>query len=281
MIIMDRPFFTIFTPVYNGQTHLERVFESINNQTFKNFEWIVVNDGSTDNSHDLITSFIDKHPEINITYIEQHNSGKHIAWNKAVEIAQGLLFIPADADDSFLPETLSFFHMHWIALSSREQEALSGINVLCFDNDSDNIVGPPYPMDGMKSNNLELEYKLKVTGEKWGCIRLDLLKLRPFPIVKGSYFPESYLWLHIAKHHQAIYFNEPLRRYYTTLTGITQKPISESSIEEAKVKVRSYSWFLINFGFYILVNSPRVFYVTIVCILFYSRVIVKRWLHIN
>jgi len=257
---MNHPYFTIFTPVYNGEKHISRVFESIIAQTYKDFEYIIVNDGSSDNTPNLIKTFIIQHPEINIIYIEQENSGKHIAWNKAVHLAKGQLFVPADADDYFFPETLSFFHKKWNSLSSKEQMKLSGINVLCFDNDTDNIVGNQYPTDGMKSNNLELQYKFKIRGEKWGCIRLDLLKSRPFPIVKGSHFPESYLWLHLAKNFQVICFNIPLRRYYTTETGIIQSGLSKKNIDIAKIIIRYNLWFFKNFGMYVLVHSPQVIF---------------------
>lgn len=278
---MDQPFFTIFTPVYNGEKHINRVFESINNQTFKNFEWIIINDGSTDKSQNLIKSFISQHPELNIIFIEQENSGKHIAWNKAVEIAKGQLFIPADADDSFLPEALSFFHQKWGALSLAEQQDLSGINVLCYDNETDNIVGDPFPIDGMKSSNLELEYKYKIKGEKWGCVRLDLLKTRPFPIVKSSYYPEGYLWLSIAKKYKAICINKALRRYFTTYTGISHTPLSERSVNQAKVLIKSSIWFLFNFGPYVLRYSPKVIYNTLAGIVLNVMVIIRRDLHIN
>ncbi len=102
--------FTIFTPCYNGEKTIQRVFSSIELQTIKDFEWIIINDGSTDNSEivikDLIScSFIkDK-----ILFISQDNKGKHISWNNAVKLAKGEWFLPCDCDDSFLPNTLEFF----------------------------------------------------------------------------------------------------------------------------------------------------------------------------
>ena len=110
---MDQVYFTIITLVYNKATHIDKVFKSIKDQTFKNFEWIVVNDGSTDNSSELIKEFIKENPDIRIKFLEQKNSGKHIGWNKAMEIADGKLIIPVDADDSFLPDSLEFFYEKW------------------------------------------------------------------------------------------------------------------------------------------------------------------------
>lgn len=253
----SNPYFTVFTPVYNGEKHLHRVFLSIDSQTFRNFEWIIVNDGSTDDSDKIIKTYLESHPEINAKYIEQPNSGKHIAWNKAVEIARGILFVPADADDSFMPETMSFFFEKWNAISVEKRSELSGINVLCLDNNSDKIVGTPFPEDGIITNNVELEYKYKIKGEKWGCIRTDILKSRPFPIIKGSHYPEGYLWYHFSRKYKVICFNKPLRRYYITDTGITQSALkNKSSRAQHKVNLKFYLWLNMKFGGYILLHYP-------------------------
>ncbi|HBE39701.1 MAG TPA: hypothetical protein DDW27_00550 [Bacteroidales bacterium] len=254
------PFFTVFTPVFNGEKHLHRVFQSLVGQTFRDFEWIIINDGSTDDTATLVRSFLAEHPEIDAIYFEQPNSGKHISWNKAVEIARGKLFVPADADDYFLPETLSFFFEEWNKLTLADHSILSGINVLCLDNDSEAVVGDYYPFDGMRTTNVELELGYKLKGEKWGCVRTDLLKARPFPIIKGSHFPESWLWYHFSKNYKAICFNKPLRRYYTTATGIMQLELKKShNPVQDRINIKYYTWLISNFGFYILRHSPRVF----------------------
>ena len=257
---MGTAYFSVFTPVYNGEKHIHRVFESIEQQVYRNFEWIIVNDGSIDNTPSLIKSFIQLHPELDITYIEQPNSGKHNAWNLAVKLAKGLLFVPADADDYFIPETLLFFYEKWNGLPQKEQMSMSGINVLCYDNNSNDVLGTPFPVNGMKTNNIELEYKYKIRGEKWGCIRTDLLKSRPFPIIKGTHFPEGYLWFHFSRNYSVICFNKPLRRYFTTETGIMQTELKGiNNRAQYKVHLKYYSWKLRNFGLYILIHKPEDF----------------------
>ena len=74
--------FTIFTPCYNGEKTIGRVFKSVANQTYKNFEWIIVNDGSKDKSKDIINELRKTYQEIDekIIYLEQKNMGKHMAW---------------------------------------------------------------------------------------------------------------------------------------------------------------------------------------------------------
>lgn len=258
------PYFTVFTPVFNGENHLHRIFRSIKEQEFKDFEWIVINDGSTDSSADLIKTFIEENKDIHAIFLEQPNSGKHLSWNRAVELASGLLFVPADADDYFFSDTLAFFYNKWSELDEVSRSKLSGINVLCLDNDSDNVVGDLFPEDGMLSTNIELELQYRLKGEKWGCVRTDLLKARPFPIIKGSHFPESWLWYHFSKRFKAICFNKPLRRYYTTATGIMQHELKKiHDPVQDKIKIKYYIWLISNFGLYILKHSPGVFYQSI------------------
>ena len=254
---MEQPYFTIFTAVYNKANHIDKVFKSVRDQIFKNFEWIIVNDGSTDNSPELIKLFINENQEIRIKYLEQVNSGKHIAWNNALKIAEGKLIIPVDADDSFLPESLEFFYEKWNCLSESLESKISGINVLCYDNDTFNIVGDLFPKDGLITNNVELCFRFKVEGDKWGCIRTDLLQRRPFPIIEGSFYPENYLWFELAKHYSVVCYNKPLLRYYTTIGGISNT-LSGRKIPKrtAKIFIKYNLWLLSNFGFYILRYSP-------------------------
>ncbi len=79
---------TVFTPTFNRGNVLYRVFESLCAQTFKDFEWIIIDDGSNDNTKELVNSYILQN-NFPIVYRYQENSGKHIAMNRAVEIARG------------------------------------------------------------------------------------------------------------------------------------------------------------------------------------------------
>ena len=104
--------FTIFTPCYNGEYTVERVFKSVAKQTYTNFEWIIINDGSTDGSAEKIEQLRKLYPQLDdkIIYLEQDNKGKHMAWNRGLDIATGDLWLSADCDDSFVPNTLAYFN---------------------------------------------------------------------------------------------------------------------------------------------------------------------------
>ena len=82
--------FTIFTPCYNGARTIKRVFDSVEAQTYTDFEWIIVNDGSNDNSDFVIRELIDRSPvKYKIRYIIQENMGKNRRWNNVVDLAEG------------------------------------------------------------------------------------------------------------------------------------------------------------------------------------------------
>ena len=91
---------TIFTPTYNRAKFLPRAFEALKRQTLKDFLWMIIDDGSTDNTEDVINEF-KKKSKFPIRYIKQSNNGKHIAFNRAVEVAQGEFFATVDSDDDF------------------------------------------------------------------------------------------------------------------------------------------------------------------------------------
>jgi len=258
---MTNPFFTIFTPAYNCENTIQRVFDSVSKQTFRDFEWIIINDGSKDNSSEIIRNLIKTEgpSDIIITFQEFENRGKHSVWNRGVKLGRGKFFIPADADDGFLPEALEFFHEKISAFGPAELEKISGINVPCFDNDSDQIVGDLYPVDGYVTNNFKLEYKLNLRGEKWGCIKMDLLKKYPFPEICHSNYPENYIWFTLSKKYDVICYNKALRRYYTTSNGISDIQRVRGK-NERKVYMKYFPWLLWNFGGGLLLYAPKKFF---------------------
>ena len=95
--------FTVFTPTYNRAATLARVYESLQRQTFTDFEWIIVDDGSTDETAELVQQWRSE-SSFPIRYIWQPNQGKHVAFNRGVELARGELFLPHDSDDESLAE---------------------------------------------------------------------------------------------------------------------------------------------------------------------------------
>ena len=94
---------TVFTPVYNRANTLERLYSSLCSQTYKDFEWLIVNDGSTDSTGEVLANIKSKDHFFNIVVIDKENGGKHTAINRGIKEAKGELFFIADSDD-LLPD---------------------------------------------------------------------------------------------------------------------------------------------------------------------------------
>ena len=103
---------TVFTPTYNRAYILPRLYESLLKQTDKNFEWVIVNDGSTDNTKKIIEEWIEK-DKIVIRYYEQENQGKPVAHNKGVEKAKGEIFTCVDSDDFLVDNAVEIINSKW------------------------------------------------------------------------------------------------------------------------------------------------------------------------
>lgn len=96
----ERPFISVLLPVYNGADYLEEAIESILNQTYKNFEIIIINDGSTDDSVSIVKQFNDTR----VRYYEQENHGLAYTLNRAIKLSRGKYLARQDQDDISLPE---------------------------------------------------------------------------------------------------------------------------------------------------------------------------------
>jgi glycosyltransferase involved in cell wall biosynthesis len=238
---VNAPFFTVFTPVYNRRPLLHRVWDSLRAQTDRDFEWIVVDDGSTDGVGELLDEYR-RLAGFPMTVLTQENCGKHLAWNRAVAAARGTLFVPADSDDEFVPETLARFRALWASIPAGDRARFSGINVLCRDQNGV-VVGNRFPGDPLVSDNLELYYRYRVRGEKWGCLRTDLLRLRPFPDIRGrGNFSENWLFYWLARRYRVLCANEVLRIYYVDLTDSISSSLRARTVARAEADYRATSW---------------------------------------
>jgi glycosyltransferase involved in cell wall biosynthesis len=205
--------FTVFTPTYNRVHTISRVYESLYSQSFKAFEWVIVDDGSSDNTREIISQW-QREAWFPVRYFYQNNRGKHIAFNYGVSEARGELFLSLDSDDSCLPTALEKLYGHWVKIPANQRANFSSVTGLCV-NQAGKLVGNKFPKDVTDSDELEIRYKYRVTGEKWGFHRTDVLRRFPYPDLEGEKFvPEGVVWNLIAKHFRTRYINEVLRVYW-------------------------------------------------------------------
>lgn len=212
---------TVFTPAYNRAHTIDRVFKSLLSQTYRDFEWIVVDDGSTDNTKEVVDSFIATNPDFQIRYFFQPNQGKHIATNRAVEVACGEFFVTLDSDDGCKSSALERLLEVWNSIPENERGMYKGVSCRCCTPEQpEKRIGTPLPSTPFDSHDLDLRYVYKVKGELWGMTRREVLLENPYPSISGlHYFPEGVHWSKIGLKYKTRYFDEPLRYYYVDGTA--------------------------------------------------------------
>ncbi|MBI6545578.1 MAG: glycosyltransferase family 2 protein [Cyanobacteria bacterium NC_groundwater_1444_Ag_S-0.65um_54_12] len=205
--------FTVFTATYNRASTLPRVYESLKAQTFRDFEWIIVDDGSADGTAMLVKNW-QAVADFPVRYFYQENGGKHKAINRGLLEARGALFLSLDSDDSCVPTALERFKAHWDRIEMEKRTDICGITALCHDQNG-KILGDRFPFDQTDSDTLEIRYRYKVKGEKWSLLRTEVAKKFPYPgDFRGRYFPEDIISSEMARNYKTRFINEPLRTYY-------------------------------------------------------------------
>ncbi len=208
-----KPLITVFTPAYNRADTLPRVFEGLKKQTFRDFEWIIIDDGSSDNTKEVADKILSEETFFSITYKYQKNQGKHIAINRAVEIAKGEFFIILDSDDSCTDDALEVFITEWNKIPDDKKNEFYGISCRCCDLDG-NIVGTEMKEDFIDCNDLDFKLVHKIKGELWGMTRMEVMREFPFPEEKGLHFyPENVHWNKVGRKYKSRYINKALRYY--------------------------------------------------------------------
>ncbi len=112
---------TVFTPTYNRAYILETLYRSLQRQSFRNFEWLIVDDGSSDGTRELVESWQREDNPFSIHYIYQENGGKCRAINRGLEAAQGELFFTVDSDDYLTDDALEIVN-RWEAALPKDQK---------------------------------------------------------------------------------------------------------------------------------------------------------------
>jgi glycosyltransferase involved in cell wall biosynthesis len=240
-----RTLITIFTATYNRAHTLNRAFESLRVQTLRDFEWLVVDDGSTDGTDKLVAGWMES-ANFPIRYLRQNHSGKHFAHNLALNEARGLLFTVLDSDDAFPPDALEKLKHAWISIPDSERHSFYSVGGLCRDQNG-KIVGDQFPASPYDADLRQMIYTDHIRGEKLILGLTDILRQYPFPEIPGTYVPEGMLWFDVAKKFKTRWLNEVVRIYYVNdpATGITVTQRGSRG-HHALGRWYYYSWLLNN-----------------------------------
>lgn len=198
---------TIFTPTYNRKRLIENLYQSLLAQTQKKFEWLIIDDGSTDDTELFFKELIARQQPFPIRYLKQTNGGKHRAINKGVEEAHGELFFIVDSDDTLLPQAVEKICRWETTLdNSHKWAGLAGLRGKT-----------EYQVIGQRNNsapfidakNTERPQKF-LEGDKAEIYYTEVLKKYPFPEIPGENFiSEEIVWNEIARDGYYLrWFNE-------------------------------------------------------------------------
>ena len=238
---------------------MNRVFDSLKNQTYRDFNWIIVDDGSTDNTHAVVKTFIAQ-ADFEIKYIYKENGGKHTAINRALQETEAELFLIADSDDSFRSDSLEVFVNTWESIPIRERPQYKGIIAKCYNAETGEEIGR-FPQKMFDSNDLDALFKLKLRFEKWNIVRTDVMKEISFPEPdeKLKFYPETVVWCRMARKYKTRYIDEALRGYY--------RDQENSLITRADARSREtvYLWqYYMNEAMDYLWKSPKYFFQAVI-----------------
>ncbi|MFU0811234.1 MAG: hypothetical protein ACFWTL_06220 [Atopobium sp.] len=196
---------TVFTPTYNRAYTLTRLFNSMQIQGCRDFEWVVVDDGSTDDTETLCQSFLSM-ATFPMRYIRQGNAGKHVAINRGATEAEGEWFFIVDSDD-WLPKDSIELNVRYISQIA-DDPSFAGVSGVRARADGSLLLGPGKSLETMGERTKELfarEYidatsqdyrdKFRMPGDRAEVIRTELVRETPFPSFPGERFvDEYYLW---------------------------------------------------------------------------------------
>lgn len=200
---------TVFTPAYNRASTIGRTYESLCRQTCDDFEWLVIDDGSSDNTKEIVESYIQE-KKISIRYIYQQNQGMHGAHNTAYANITTELNTCIDSDDYMPDDAVEKIVTFWRSLSTEQRVKYAGIIGLDYA-DGGGLIGTKFP-DTMHETTLQGFYRTGGRGDKKMVYRTDVITRYPeYPLFEGErYVGLAYKYMLIDQDYKLLTLNEPL-----------------------------------------------------------------------
>ena len=204
------PFLTVFTPAYNRAHTLGRTYASLRAQTCRDFEWLIIDDGSMDNTAELAASWLEEENDFPIAYYHKENGGLHTAYNLAIEkMSDSVLAVCIDSDDYMPPNAVELIKNKWLAEGGEEYGGIIGLDYTV----EHELIGGS--MEGHRTLNLvrfsQRKYDIRQGDKKIVC-RTDLYKsVAPQKVFPGEKnFNPSYMHQQIGQSYDFLVLNEEL-----------------------------------------------------------------------
>lgn len=203
---------TVFTPTFNRGYIIEKLYNSLKLQTSAEFEWVVVDDGSSDNTEELIKGWMNEDNFFSINYVKVKNGGKHRAINRGVKLAKGKLFFIVDSDDYLTSDAIEKL-LNWEASLPDKLHFAGVAGARGYSNSQ--MIGSGHGVEYIDCKNEERE-KYGLRSDKAEAYYTEILKQFPFPEFENENFiTESVVWNAISRagykirwYDQIIYIGE-------------------------------------------------------------------------
>ena len=208
---------TVITPCYNVAHTIHRVWEGLNKQTYRDFEWIVIDDDSTDITVALLITYFEMADFPVVIICNKKNMGLMETLNRGIASAHGEIVMEVDADNSMTPDCLQVFADTWEGIPANKREQYWCVLGLSNDQNGQ-LVGTRFPDDLIEGYFWEAFFKHKVKGEKCWAARTDILRDNPFAEV-DKYVPKSCLWSVLGNRYKYKFVNKVVKIYYVDEPG--------------------------------------------------------------
>ena len=197
---------TVFTPAFNRAHTLRRTYESLKSQDCKDFIWLVVDDGSTDNTGELVNEWINTEREFEIRYVYKENGGMHSAHNTAYQNIDTELNVCIDSDDEMSEGGVRKILQKWGEIRG---QYYAGIIALDRDMNTGKVIGKGFPEE-LKETTVSGYYAAGGSGDKKLIYRTDIINRYPeYPIFEGEkYFSLAYKYRLIDQDYKMAVLNE-------------------------------------------------------------------------
>ena len=212
--------FTIFTPTFNRKELLEKLYKSLQKQTYKDFEWFIVDDGSADGTKEKVEEFLSE-KKLDIKYYFKENGGKQRAYNFATNKANGELFICLDSDDEYVENGLETILKYWKKYEKNSD--IAGMGYLSTYPNGE-VIGSSFPEKEMVSTQFDIYNKYGVKGDKGLMFRTEIIKKYKFPVFDDEKFiTEAVVYNRICEKYKMVYVNEKIEVKEYQEDGLTAK----------------------------------------------------------
>ena len=210
------PTMSIITPVYNRRKELPRALESVVTQSYRDFEHIVIDDGSLESIDDIIKDYMCRSP-FPIAFIKKENGGVHTARNAGIRVSRGKYMVFLDSDDELLPDCLQIYIDAWEGIPKQEYDDYRECNAFCVDQNGQRIGGHLPPginrLPYLEAKGIAESVK---KGEKHACYRSDIMKSNLCPEPEGvTFVREDILWLQLGIKFKTWFLDNEVRIYHT------------------------------------------------------------------